>query len=136
VTAFTPAAWMMLTVLFLRSPTNLRAYGADDDKAHPAISILYSVRLTLTNHYWVTSDERRRGDDANEAPLPFDATDGDWKMSLPCPTDDLTWVQNSLKGKTARISARDMATVLEDEDDSGERQSSGDTVDLEAFFKS
>jgi hypothetical protein len=51
---------MMLTVLFLRSPTNLRAYGADDDKAHPAISVLYSVRLTLTNHYWVTSDERRR----------------------------------------------------------------------------
>jgi hypothetical protein len=60
VTAFTPAAWMMLTVLFLRSPTNLRAYGADDDKAHPAISVLYSVRVTLTNHYWVTSDERRR----------------------------------------------------------------------------
>ena len=51
---------MMLTVLFLRSPTNLRAYGADDDKAHPAISVLYSVRATLTNHYWVTSDERRR----------------------------------------------------------------------------
>jgi hypothetical protein len=51
---------MMLTVLFLRSPTNLRAYGADDDKAHPTISVLYSVRLTLTNHYWVTSDERRR----------------------------------------------------------------------------
>jgi len=45
---------------FLRSPTNLRAYGADDDKAHPAISVLYSVRVTLTNHYWVTSDERRR----------------------------------------------------------------------------
>ena len=58
--AFTPAAWMMLTVLFLRSPTNLRAYGADDDKAHPAISVLYSVRVTLTNHYWVTSDERLR----------------------------------------------------------------------------
>jgi hypothetical protein len=27
---------------------------------HPAISVLYSVRVTLTNHYWVTSDERRR----------------------------------------------------------------------------
>ena len=50
---------MMLTVLFLRSPTNLRAYGADDDKAHP-ISVLHSVRVTLTNHYWVTSRERRR----------------------------------------------------------------------------
>jgi hypothetical protein len=27
---------------------------------HSAISVLYSVRVTLTNHYWVTSDERRR----------------------------------------------------------------------------
>ena len=27
---------------------------------HTAISVLYSVRATLTNHYWVTSDERRR----------------------------------------------------------------------------
>lgn len=45
---------------FLRSPTNLRAYGADDNKAHPAISVLHSVWITLTNHYWVTSDERRR----------------------------------------------------------------------------
>jgi hypothetical protein len=60
VTAFTPAAWMMLTGSVSSSQTDLRAYGADDDKAHPAISVLYSVRVTLTNHYWVTSDERRR----------------------------------------------------------------------------
>lgn len=86
--------------------------------------------------YCLYNDDAIEGDDANEAPLSFDATDGDWKMSLPCPADDLTWVQNSLKGKTARISARDMTTVLEDEDDSGERHSSGDSVDLEAFFKS
>jgi len=44
----------------LRSPTNLRAYGADDDTAQAAISVLFSARVTLTNHYWVTSDERRR----------------------------------------------------------------------------
>jgi hypothetical protein len=29
-------------------------------KHTPAISVLYSVRVTLTNHYWVTSDKRRR----------------------------------------------------------------------------
>ena len=28
--------------------------------ARAAISVLCSVRVTLTNHYWVTSDERRR----------------------------------------------------------------------------
>src|SRR5438876_202210 len=58
---------MMLTVLFLRSPTNLRAYGADDDKAHP-ISVLHSVRVTLTNHYWVTSPERRRRNGKGQTP--------------------------------------------------------------------
>src|ERR1700693_1217846 len=54
---------MMLTVLFLRffdlqptcAPTARMML-----KHTPAISVLYSVRVTLTNHYWVTSDKRRR----------------------------------------------------------------------------
>jgi hypothetical protein len=54
---------MMLTVLFLRffdlqptcAPTARMMV-----KHTPAISVLYSVRVTLTNHYWVTSDKRRR----------------------------------------------------------------------------
>jgi hypothetical protein len=85
--------------------------------------------------YCLYNDDAIEGDDANEAPLSFDATAGDWKMSLPCPADDLAWVQNSLRAKSTRISARDMTAPVED-DDSGERQSSGDSVDLEAFFKS
>jgi len=85
--------------------------------------------------YCLYNDDAIEGDDANEAPLSFDATAGDWKMSLPCPADDLAWVQNSLRAKSTRISARDMAAPVED-DDSGERQSAGDSVDLEAFFKS
>ena len=31
------------------------------------ISVLYSVRVTLTNHYWVTSDERRRSQQRNNS---------------------------------------------------------------------
>ena len=54
---------MMLTVLFLRffdlqptcAPTARMMV-----KHTPAIPVLYSVRVTLTNHYWVTSDKRRR----------------------------------------------------------------------------
>jgi hypothetical protein len=35
-----------------------RAFGADDDNAHPsAFSILYSVQITLNNRYWDTSHE-------------------------------------------------------------------------------
>jgi hypothetical protein len=50
---------MMLTILFLRlQPTC--APSARMMTKHPAISVLYSVRVTLTNHYWVITDERRR----------------------------------------------------------------------------
>jgi hypothetical protein len=86
--------------------------------------------------YCLYNEDAIEGDDANEAPLSFDATAGDWKISLPCPADDLEWVQNSLKAKSTRISARDMTAPVEDEDDTGERQASGSSVDLEAFFKS
>jgi hypothetical protein len=82
------------------------------------------------------NEDAIEGDDKNEGPLSFDATAGDWKLSLPCPADDLAWVQNSLKAKSTRISARDMATPVEDEDDGGARQPSDSSVDLEAFFKS
>ena len=86
--------------------------------------------------YCLYNEDAIEGDDANEAPLSFDATAGDWKISLPCPADDLQWVQNSLSAKSTRISARDMTSPVEDDDDSSERETSGSSVDLEAFFKS
>ncbi len=86
--------------------------------------------------YCLYNEDAIEGDDANEAPLSFDATAGDWKISLPCPAEDLQWVQNSLKAKSTRISARDMTAPVEDEDDTGETPAYGSSVDLEAFFKS
>ena len=86
--------------------------------------------------YCLYNEDAIEGDDANESALSFDATAGDWKLSLPCPADDLTWVQNSLKSKSTRISARDMTTQVEDESDNDAPESSGSNVDLEAFFKS
>jgi hypothetical protein len=77
------------------------------------------------------------GDDANESLLAFDATAGDWKMSLPCPADDLSWVQRALRGKSSRIFARDMeAPVVEEDETATSLASSSEGVDLEAFFKS
>jgi hypothetical protein len=69
--------------------------------------------------------------------LPFDATAGDWKMSLPCPVDDLSWVQRALSSKSTRISARDMEAAVAEEDEIAKSSaSSSEGVDLEAFFKS
>lgn len=83
--------------------------------------------------YCLYNEDAVEGDDANESPLAFDATADDWNLSLPCPPDDLAWVQRALKGKSARISARDMDSPVKEEE---EIRDSASGVDLEAFFKS
>jgi len=84
--------------------------------------------------YCLYNEDAVEGDDANESPLAFDATDGDWKLSMPCPADDLNWVQTALQNKSTRISARDMDSSLEQEEENV--ADSASAVDLEAFFKS
>jgi hypothetical protein len=87
--------------------------------------------------YCLYSDDAVEGDDANGMALSFDPTDGEWYMSLPCPAEDLSWVQNALKGKSKRITARDMETALDSDEEESSRNSASETaVDLEAFFKS
>jgi len=84
--------------------------------------------------YCLYNEDAVEGDDANESPLAFNATEGDWKLSMPCPADDLTWVQTALQSKSTRISARDMDSSVEPEEE--HVAGSGSAVDLEAFFRS
>ena len=88
--------------------------------------------------YCLYNEDAVEGDDANEAALSFNPTDGDWNMSLPCPAEDLAWVKNALIAKSKRISARDMETTLDgDGGEESSRTSTAETaIDLEAFFKS
>ena len=87
--------------------------------------------------YCLYNDDAFEGDDVNESALSFDPTDGEWYMSLPCPAEDLSWVQNALKSKSKRITARDMETALDSDEEESSRNSASETVvDLEAFFKS
>jgi hypothetical protein len=86
--------------------------------------------------YCLYNEDAVEGDGANENELPFSATEGDWRMSLPCTSDDLGWVQAALNGKSKRISARDMDASVDDAEDREESdKSSGGGMDLEAFFK-
>jgi hypothetical protein len=57
--------------------------------------------------YCLYDEDAVEGSDANEDPLGFDPLNGDWRISLPCDAEDLTWVQNALKKHSDRISARD-----------------------------
>lgn len=88
--------------------------------------------------YCLYNDDATEGDNANENALAFNATAGDWKMSLPCPNDDLPWVRIALSAKSSRISVRDMEASVEDDGDAidSSSNSAAEAVDLEAFFKS
>jgi hypothetical protein len=89
--------------------------------------------------YCVYNEDAITGDAANENKLAFDATDGDWHMSLPCPEDDLDWVVGALAKKTKRITARDQGEAVESEDSSQASKAAGNdgstSIDMEAFLK-
>ena len=54
------------------------------------------------------------GEEANESSLTVSAVNGDWAMSLPCPSEDLEWVQAALKKRSTRITARELNTSVDD----------------------
>jgi hypothetical protein len=59
-----------------------------------------------TRIYCIYDDDAIEGSDAKEDPLGFDPLNGDWRVSLPCANNDLTWVQGALKKYSTRITAR------------------------------
>jgi hypothetical protein len=78
----------------------------------PAVVYGSGPRVRL---YCLYDDEACTGENASEASLTFDATAGEWQMSLPCHADDLVWVQEALKKRSTHVSARDMTTAVEAE---------------------
>ena len=70
--------------------------------------------------YALYGDAAIEGDAVNESPLSFVPTDGDWHMSIPCLSEDLDWVERSLKAVSRHVRARAQGEQLdEDRDDAG-----------------
>ena len=65
-----------------------------------------------TRIYCLYDDDAIDGSDAKEDPLGFDPLKGDWRVSLPAPAEDLSWVQVALKEHSERITARDPDTPI------------------------
>jgi hypothetical protein len=87
--------------------------------------------------YCLYDDEAISGDARNENGLPCTPADGDWHLSLPCPADDLAWVQNALRQKSQRITARDMDVAAPEESDAAsEDLPKSMTVNEEVFLRS
>ncbi len=86
--------------------------------------------------YCLYDDDAILGEGASEDPLAWVPTDGDWAMSLPCPAEDLTWVQAALACVSKRVTARDMAEASVGIQDRRQEES-GDLgpVNVEAFLR-
>jgi hypothetical protein len=84
------------------------------DQAPKDAAITVTCDGPRTRIYCLYDDDAVDGSDANEAALGFDPLKGDWRVSLPCLTDDLAWVQAALKKHSVRIAARDIDEAVKD----------------------
>jgi hypothetical protein len=85
--------------------------------------------------YCLYDEDAITGDSTAESALTFCPTEGSWQMSLPCPAEDLDWVQAALKKRSTHVTARDMTTAVQGETEEGTSQS-GAVIDREAFLRS
>lgn len=81
------------------------------DRAPNSVPIVVTCDGPRTRVYCTYDEDSVDGSDANEDALGFDALAGDWKISLPCPADDLDWAEAALAKHSQRITVRDMANT-------------------------
>lgn len=141
------AAWKIIVDLTSKSGTSARAelesvagiacsLISDETFANaPAVVCGAGPRLKI---YCLYDDNAMNAERANENALTFNPTDGDWKMSLPCASEDLDWVQSELKKKSNRITARDKDAAVDGESEARSAASSASMLELdqEVFLKS
>jgi hypothetical protein len=89
--------------------------------------------------YCLFGDSAVSAEDKNEEGLATCPTEKDWSMSLPCPAEDLSWVQAELKSLSSRVTARKLGEAVPEEQSQASAQIqsiSSAVVDEEAFFRS
>jgi hypothetical protein len=105
------------------------------DRAPEAAPIVATCNGPRTRIYCLYDEDAVGDTDANEDSLGYDPVAGDWAVSLPCPTSDLTWIKRALSKHSSRITARDMSTGFSV--DSAKADTEGALVlDVEGFLKS
>jgi hypothetical protein len=85
--------------------------------------------------YCLFGEDAITGDDKAETALATCPTEGDWLMSLPCPEEDLGWVEKELTVLSKRITARKLGDSVSEEE-SESKSSANDSVNEGAFFRS
>lgn len=81
-------------------------------KDNPMVVFGSGPRLRI---YCLYGEDAVVGDDKDESDLSWNPTEGDWKMRLPCGTEDLEWVKKALSKLSNRITAYDPEAEEDDE---------------------
>ena len=85
--------------------------------------------------YCLHNEDAISGEDTNETTLTFCPTESGWQMSLPCPADDLAWVQQYLKERSTHVVAREVGTPVDDKESNEPAASKSAVVNREAFLR-
>ena len=106
------------------------------DQAPNGAAIVVTCDGPRTRIYCIYDDDEIDGSNANEDSLGFDPLKGDWRISLPCLLEDLTWVQGALKQHSSRITARDRDTAVSTEKSSNATKVQALVLDPKGFLGS
>jgi hypothetical protein len=105
------------------------------DQAPKAAAIVVTCDGPRTRIYCIYDDHALDDSEGNENPLGFDPLKGDWHISLPCQAEDLCWVQDALKKRSVRITARDLATAVSDNENAGTAKGAPLVLDPQEFLR-
>ena len=106
------------------------------DQAPKDAAITVTCDGPRTRIYCLYDDDAIEGSDANEDALGFDPLKGDWRVSLPCLSDDLAWVQGALEKQSTRITARDLDAAVSSTDEAATTKSQTLVFDPNGFLGS
>lgn len=106
------------------------------DRAPQNAAIIVACDGPLTRIYCLYDDESIDGGGANESSMGFNPLNGDWRVSLPCLTDDLDWVQAELKTHSERITVRDSSETVAVEKGNSETKPATLVIDPKGFLDS
>lgn len=103
------------------------------DKAPENAPIIIMCDGPRTRVYCIYDENALDESAANENSLGFSPLKGEWSVSFPCQSEDLSWVQNALKNHSTRITARDLSQAT-DQQSVKRNQSETLTLNLEGFL--
>jgi hypothetical protein len=110
--------------------------SSESVKSHPIVSSGSGPRVRV---YCLYNDDATNPENAKEATLAFNATEKDWKVSIPAEPEDVNWSTAEIKKLSSRITVREKTEAVEgdDEGSASQQSSSGNMkVDLKEFLKS